>query len=101
VSRYWLWRFDRTNDMTDPTMLEDFWTKTEAQAVSDLQTTNDPTVGPINGPSDVEMTVDPYYPNTVPTVPSGMSGYTIHAGGRCRAYLDGHVQFVKDTRTPF
>ncbi len=101
LCRYWLWRFDRTNDLTDPTMLEDFWTKTEAQALSDLITANDPTVGFVNGPSDVEMVVDPYFPNTVPTVPAGMSGRTIHAGGRCRAFLDGHVQFLKDSRTPF
>ncbi len=100
LCRYWLWRFDRTNDMSDATMLEDFWTKTEAQAISDLQSTNDPTIGLINGPGDVELAVDPYYPNTVPTVPSGMSGQTIHAGGRCRAFLDGHVQYIKDTRTP-
>ena len=82
-------------------MLEDFWTKTEAQAFSDLKAANDPTVGFINGPSDVEMVVDPYFPNTVPTVPAGMSGRTIHAGGRCRAFLDSHVQFLKDSRTPF
>jgi prepilin-type N-terminal cleavage/methylation domain-containing protein len=100
MCRYWLWRFDRTNDLSDPTMLEDFWTKTETQAVSDLQAANDPTVGLINGPSDVEMAVDSYFPNTVPTVPAGMSGRTIHAGGRCRVYLDGHVQYIKDARTP-
>src|SRR5258708_993074 len=41
--RYWLWRFDRPDD---PVGLEDFWGKTETQAVSDLQSTNDPLVGP-------------------------------------------------------
>jgi prepilin-type N-terminal cleavage/methylation domain-containing protein len=97
VSRYWLWRFDRPDD---PVSLEDFWGKTEAQAVADLQTTNDPTVGLINGPSDVELAVDPYYPKTVPTVPAGMSGHTIHPGGRCRVFLDYHVQYITDVRTP-
>jgi prepilin-type N-terminal cleavage/methylation domain-containing protein len=24
----------------------------------------------------------------------------IHAGGRCRVFLDGHTQFIKDVRTP-
>ena len=56
--------------------LEDFWGKAEAQAVADLQSTN----GPIAGAVDVELVVDPYYPNTVPTAPSGFGGHTIHAG---------------------
>jgi hypothetical protein len=80
--------------------LEDFWGKTESQAVSDLQSTNDPTVGLITGASDVELVVDSYFPNTVPTVPAGFSGHTIHGGGRCRVFLDGHVQFITDSRTP-
>jgi len=95
--RYWAWRFDRPDD---PVGLEDFWGKSEAQAISDLESTNDPTIGPIHGASDVELVVDPYYPNTVPTVPAGFRGHTIHAGGRCRAFLDGHTQFILDVRTP-
>jgi len=98
--RYWLWRFDRTNDLSDPLMLEDFWTKTDTEAVSDLQAANDPLVGAIGGPSEVEMAVDSYFPKTVPTVPAGMSGRTIHAGGRNRVFLDGHAAFTKDARTP-
>jgi prepilin-type N-terminal cleavage/methylation domain-containing protein/prepilin-type processing-associated H-X9-DG protein len=100
VARYWLWRFDRINDLSDPLMLEDFWTKSEAQAVADLQTANDPLVGVVNGPSDVEMVVDPYFPKTVPTVVPELSGRTIHPGGRNRLFLDGHTQYLKDTRTP-
>ena len=96
--RYWLWRFDRPDD---PVGLEDFWGKTAAQSVSDLQAANDPTVGSIGGPADVELAVDPYFPNTIPTVPPELKGHTIHAGGRCRVFLDGHVQFIKDSRTPF
>ena len=99
-TRYWMWRFDRTNDLGDQTMLEDFWTKTTSQAVSDLQAANDATVGPISGPVDVELTVDPYFPNTIPTVDPNLRGRTVHAGGRCRVFLDGHVQFLKDARTP-
>jgi prepilin-type N-terminal cleavage/methylation domain-containing protein len=95
--RYWLWRFDRPDD---PVGQEDFWGKTSAQSVSDLQATNDPTVGPISGPADVELAVDPYFPNTIPTVDAALKGRTIHAGGRCRVFLDGHVQFIKDPRTP-
>jgi prepilin-type N-terminal cleavage/methylation domain-containing protein len=96
-SRYWLWRFDRPDD---PVSLEDFWGKTETQAVSDLASTNDPTVGLINGASDVELAVDPYYPNTVPSITADLKGFTIHPGGRCRVFLDGHVQYIKDSRTP-
>ena len=95
--RYWFWRFDRTND---PVVLEDFWGKTETKSVSDLEATNDPTVGPIHGAADVELGVDPYYPNTIPTVQPELKGRTIHAGGRCRGFLDGHAQFIKDSRTP-
>jgi prepilin-type N-terminal cleavage/methylation domain-containing protein len=100
LCRYWAWRFDRTNDMSTPIMLEDFWGKLESRAVSDLESTNDPLLGPISGPVDVELVVDPYYPKTVPTVPAGFSGRTIHGGGRCRVFLDGHTQFLLDARTP-
>jgi prepilin-type N-terminal cleavage/methylation domain-containing protein/prepilin-type processing-associated H-X9-DG protein len=98
--RYWLWRFDRTNDLSDPTMLEDFWTKTESQAVADLQASYDPTVGLISGPSDVELVVDSYFPNTTPTVDAALKGRTIHPGGRNRVFLDGHALFIKDSRIP-
>ena len=97
LCRYWAWRFDRIDD---PVMIEDFWNKTEAQAISTLQSTNDPLVGPISGAVDVELAVDPYFPNTAPTVVPALKGYTIHAGGRCRVFLDGHVQFIRDARTP-
>jgi len=97
LCRYWAWRFDRPDN---PVGLEDFWGKFESRAVSDLESTNDPTVGPISGPVDVELVVDPYYPKTVPTVPAGFSGRTIHAGGRCRVFLDGHTEFIIDPRTP-
>jgi prepilin-type N-terminal cleavage/methylation domain-containing protein len=97
LCRYWAWRFDRPDD---PVGLEDFWGKSESQAVADLQSTNDPTIGHINGSVDVELMVDPYYPSTVPTAPAGFGGHTIHAGGRCRVYMDDHVQFIRDVRTP-
>ena len=98
--RYWLWRFDRINDLSDAVMLTDFWGKSEMQAVADLQDANDPVIGTINGPGDVELTVDPYYPKTISTVAPELKGRTIHAGGRNRVYLDGHGQYLKDSRTP-
>jgi prepilin-type N-terminal cleavage/methylation domain-containing protein len=96
LCRYWAWRFDNINNPG----IEDFWGKTEAEAVAGLQSTNDPLIGYIGGASDVELVVDPYYPNTTPGVPTGFSGYTIHAGGRCRVFMDNHVQFIRDVRTP-
>ena len=102
LTRYWAWRFDRTNDLTDTNvMLEDFWTKSEVQALMDLQAANDPLLGLINGPADVELTVDPYFPKTVPTVEPYLLGQTIHPGGRNKVFLDGHTQFFHDARTPF
>lgn len=85
-------------------MIADFWGKTETQAVNDLRSiTNDPTLGIINGPADIELAVDPYFPNT-PTgatvVPPELKGHTIHPGGRNRVYLDGHTQYIRDARTP-
>ena len=100
LCHYWTWRFDRIDDMSAPIMIEDFWGKSQSQAVSDLQAANDPLVGPISGATDVELAVDPYFPNTTPSVAPELKGHTIHAGGRCRVFLDGHVQFIKDTRTP-
>ena len=98
VTRYWLWRFDRPDD---PVGLEDFWGKTAAQAVRDLQAANDSTVGLVTGPCDVELAVDPYFPSTVPSVAPELRGRTVHPGGRNRALLDGHAQYLKDSRTPW
>ena len=97
VVRYWAWRFDRPDD---PVNQEDFWGKTETQAVADLQAANDPLVGQINGACDVELVVDPYYPKTVPTIPTDLRGRAVHPGGRNRLFMDGHTQYLKDARTP-
>ena len=97
LARYWAWRFDRPDD---PVGLEDFWGKTQPQAVADLQSANDPAVGLVNGVSDVELVVDPYFPATIPTVSAELRGHTVHPGGRNRILLDGHAQFLKDKRTP-
>jgi hypothetical protein len=101
LCNYWAWRFDRTNDMSVAIMITNFWTKSVSRPCrfAGQQCSNrDPTIGPINGPTDVELVVDPYFPNTIPSVDSTLKGRTIHAGGRCRIFLDGHVQFLKDAR---
>jgi hypothetical protein len=100
LCRYWAWRFDRHDD---PVGQEDFWGKSQSQAVADLiaASATDATLGPISGPTDVELCVDPYFPKNIPSVDAALKGRTIHAGGRCRVFLDGHTQFIKDPRTPW
>ncbi len=97
LTRYWLWRFDRPDD---PIPLDDLWGKALDQVVPDLQAANNPTIGFPHGPSDVEMVVDPYFPQTIAAVDPWLKGRTVHRGGRNRLYLDGHAQFFKDSRTP-
>ncbi|HEV2208676.1 MAG TPA: prepilin-type N-terminal cleavage/methylation domain-containing protein [Verrucomicrobiae bacterium] len=99
VTRYWAWRFDRPDQ---PVGQENFWGKTQEQAVADLAaaSSTDPLVGYISGAVDVELVVDPYFPMTVPTVDSALKGRAVHPGGRNRLLLDGHTQYLKDKRTP-
>jgi prepilin-type N-terminal cleavage/methylation domain-containing protein len=93
---YWLWRFDRTND---PVQLDNFWGKTVNQCVLDLQTLNSPQIGYPAGPSDVELAVDPYYPNTIAAIPADIRGHAVHLRGRNRLFLDAHAEFFRDPRT--
>ena len=95
VVTYWLWRFDRTND---PIPLDDFWGKTVDGAVSDLRAANNPQAGNPGGPSDVELSVDPYFPRTISSIPADQRGKAVHRGGRNRLSLDFHTDFVKDKR---
>jgi len=95
VVSYWLWRFDRFDD---PVPLDNFWAKTPEQALRDLREANNPTVGQPNSQSEVELAVDPYFPNTVPSLPPTLAGRAIHAGGRNSVMLDGHAEFVRDPR---
>jgi hypothetical protein len=92
---YWLWRFDRTND---PVVLDNFWGKTAEQCVTDLRVAQNPQAGSPNGPADVEIAVDPYFPNTIPTVPAELKGKAVHRGGRNRLMLDNHAEFTRDKR---
>lgn len=96
VSRYWLWRFDRPDT---PVPLDNFWGKSELQAVDDLRAANNPQVGMPDGPADAELAVDPYFPRTIPTTPPELRGRAVHFGGRNRLFLDGHVKFLRDART--
>jgi len=93
---YWLWRFDRPDN---PIPLDDLWGKTDEQAVADLQAANNPQAGYPYSPSDVELCVDPYFPNTIRKLPASIRGRAVHFGGRNRVFLDTHVKFFKDYRT--
>jgi len=96
VARYWLWRFDRPDN---PVPLDNFWGKTEEQAVADLQIAGNPQAGNPAGSADAELLVDPYFPRTIPSVAAGLRGRSVHQGGRNRLFLDGHVKWLRDPRT--
>jgi prepilin-type N-terminal cleavage/methylation domain-containing protein/prepilin-type processing-associated H-X9-DG protein len=96
AARYWLWRFDR---IENPIPLDNFWGKTENQAVDDLRAANNPVAGMPEGIADVEMAVDPYFPRTIPTVANELKGRSVHSGGRNRLFLDWHVKWMRDVRT--
>ena len=93
---YWLWRFDRPDN---PVPLDDLWGKSELQAVADLQAAGNPQVGYPDGPADVELAVDPYFPGTIPTVAPELKGRAVHFGGRNRLFLYTHVKYLRDYRT--
>jgi prepilin-type processing-associated H-X9-DG protein len=95
--RYWMWRFDRTDD---PVVEDNFWGRTEVESYEHLVRSGNPNIGQPNGPGDVELSVDVYFPRTVPSVPDGLKGRTPHAKGRNRLLLDGHAEFLRDPRTP-
>lgn len=96
LSNYWMWRFDRKDD---PVPLDNFWGKSETQLVQNLRQANNPFIGIPQGPSDVELIVDAYFPNTIDSLPEEIRGRTAHPGGRNRLMLDNHVQFLRDRRT--
>ncbi|MFN7138559.1 MAG: type II secretion system protein [Limisphaerales bacterium] len=92
---YWIWRFDRPDD---PIPLDNFWGKRIEQCVTDLREANNPTAGQPGGTSDVELTVDPYFPNTIGSLPQEVRGHATHPRGRNVLYLDSHAAFLRDTR---
>lgn len=97
VTGYWLWRFDRESA---PVPLDNFWNKTPEGALSDLREANNPTVGKPTSHSEVELAVDAYFPNTIPSVAPALSGRAAHPGGRNRLMLDLSASFWRDPRLP-
>jgi len=97
VVRYWMWRFDRFDD---PVPLDNFWGRTEAGCVTALREEASPFIGIPSGPSEVELVVDVYFPNTISSVGPDLKGRTPHPGGRNRLFLDSRAEYLKDDRTP-
>ncbi|MBA4146914.1 MAG: type II secretion system protein [Verrucomicrobia bacterium] len=95
VARYWLWRFDRAEAEIP---LDNFWGKNEQQIIHDLRAAENPQVGMPAATSDVELVVDPYFPNTIGSLPSEIRGLAVHPQGRNQLFLDGHAKFLKDAR---
>jgi prepilin-type N-terminal cleavage/methylation domain-containing protein len=92
---YWLWRFDRPDD---PVPLDNFWGKSIEQAIQELMQANNPTVGQPTSETEVELAVDPYFPDTIAALPSELRGRAVHARGRNRLMLDNHAEFARDAR---
>ncbi len=92
---YWLWRFDRTNAPVPP---DNFWNKTAEQSLQDLRTANNPTAGQPNGPAEVELAVDVYFPATIPSVAPELAGRAAHPRGRNRLMLDQSAAWFRDAR---
>lgn len=95
VTAYWLWRFDRTNS---PVPLDNFWNKTAESALSDLRLAGNPQVGQPSSFDEVELVVDPYFPNTIATVAPSLAGRAAHPRGRNRLMLDMSASFWIDPR---
>lgn len=96
VCRYWFWRFDRPDE---PVPLDNFWGKTTAMLIADLNESGNRHVGHADSPSDVEIVVDPYFPSTIDSVEPENRGLAVHSGGRNRGFLDGRVRWMRDIRT--
>lgn len=95
--RYWMWRFDRADE---PVPSDNFWNRSEEECVATLRAAATAPSAPPNGPSDVELAVDVYFPATIQALPESLRGRAAHAGGRNRLLLDGHAAYVGDPRTP-
>ena len=70
ITRYWMWRFDRNGDPSNPLLLKECWGKTDLQCVNDVHqyvliqqdpatAKPDTTVDDAAGVADVEIAVDP------------------------------------------
>ena len=73
--------------------------KSIERCVADLRAAHNPVAGQPSGPADVELAVDPYFPNTIVPLPPELRGRAVHPGGRNRLFLDSHAEYFRDART--
>ena len=95
VTRYWLWRFDKADEVVE---LDNLWGKGMEQVLPDLRGASNAVIGQPYSTAEVELAVDPYFPSTIPTVANELRGLAAHPKGRNRLMLDTHVEFSKDNR---
>jgi len=94
-TRYWFWRFDRSDN---PEPLDDFWGKTLDQCVADLDTANIASIGQPSGVAEIELAVDPYFPDNALNIEPNLVGVSVHFGGRNRVFMDFHATWFRDIR---
>jgi hypothetical protein len=93
-----MWRFDRTDD---PIAADNFWGHTESQSVESLRLAGNPNAAVPDGPRDVDLAVDVYFPATVASLPGELRGHGAHPGGRNRRPdVGGEHQFAATGRLP-
>ena len=113
IARYWMWRFDRPTTTQECATLtpatpctDEWWGDTDDVAIAGQhaawvaagETIKAYPSGDATGESDAELATDPYFPDTVPSLPANVKGLSVHMGGRNRLYLDGHVLWQRDVR---
>ncbi len=97
LANLWMWRFDRIDEIVPD---DNFWGRRDSELVASLRRANNRFIGIPEGPAEVELAVDAYFPGTIAGVEDPVRGRSAHPGGRNRLMLDGHVQFLRDGRTP-
>jgi hypothetical protein len=96
-----MWRFDRHEE---PFKKTDCWGKTSDACIADIDIQNtgpmpETTIDPLvpQSEADLELAVDPYFPNAVSS-PASLRGLAVHFGGRNRVFFDDHVKWLRDVR---
>jgi hypothetical protein len=92
---YWMWRFDQAGEEIP---LDNFWGKSETEAIVDLREAASPFIGIPVGAAEVELTVDVYYPLTAGSIPKKYRGQSVHRVGRNRLMMDNHVEPQRERR---
>lgn len=110
IARYWMWRFDRPTTSAECTAAapcaDEWWGDTDDAAIAGQhaawvaagESLKAYPSGDATSVSDAELATDPYFPDTVPSLPADVKGLSVHMGGRNRLFLDGHVSWLRDVR---